>query len=213
MPIMNTEACRSPDQHAHLLVDRQVERSTDASHPLAQPLFGGREQRREGFLPILRVQHPEASRCVAVAFEMQRVGLGTDPPDRFAPAPGDPCLPSGVLEIGIALRGQMKAPLEEERRDPGRVGCEDPAGHANEPIQCGPTLDREDAKRRGVACGGKEGHRMRCRGQRLDHRRAAGPRKRRPLIQAVPVSYQPGLRAAPSRIAALHGAARRLVTT
>ena len=135
------------DQQPHLLVDRQVERSAHAPHALiAEPAFGGPEQRREGLCAVLGVQHPEEAGCVGVALEMQRVDLRADPPDRSAAAPGDPRLPPGVLEVRIAAGRQMEAALDDERLDPGRVGCEDPAGHLDEAIQAGPAFDGNDAQ-------------------------------------------------------------------
>ena len=85
------------------------------------------KQRGEGLRAVLGVQHPEESGGVGVALEVQRVDLRADPPDRLAAAPGDPRLPSGVLEVRIAPGDKMQAPLEDERLDPGRVGFENPA--------------------------------------------------------------------------------------
>ena len=121
---MNTGGVSKPSTRTPIssLIDRLNGPRTRRMPLLAQPLLGGREQRREGFLPVLRVEHPEEARRVVVAFEMQRVDLRADPPDRLLPAPGDPCLPSGVLEVGVAPGRQMEAPFDERAAGsmPGR---------------------------------------------------------------------------------------------
>ena len=197
------------DQEPHLLVDRQVERSAHAPHALlAQPAFGGPEQRREGFRAVLGVQHPEETGGVGVALEMQRVDLRADPPDRLAAAPGDPRLPSGVLEVRIAPGRQMEAALEDERLDPGRVGFENPAGHRDEAIQRGAAVDGDDAKRcrRGVGGhgshrtghGGRSAARIGLLGARMPGAIVA-PAGRAPAAVAVAaLSYRPARAAVPA---------------
>ena len=106
-------------QDPHFLVDRQVERTAYPPHTLlAQPSFGGPEQRRESFLAVFGVQHAEKPGGIAIALEMQVVDLGTDPSDRLARAPGRPCLPSGVLEVWVATGRQVQAALKGQRLDP-----------------------------------------------------------------------------------------------
>ena len=91
------------DQEPRFLVDRQAERAADAPHPLlAQPLLRGSEERGERVRAIFRIEHPEEAGGIGIALEVQRVDLRADPPDGLAPAPGDPRLPSRVLEVGIA---------------------------------------------------------------------------------------------------------------
>jgi hypothetical protein len=95
------------DQHAALVVGREVHR---ADHPvapaLAQPALGGAEQRRGGLGVVLALEPAEQAPVVALELVEVAIDVGADPPDGAPVAPGEEVLGLGVLEERVLARGR-----------------------------------------------------------------------------------------------------------
>ena len=139
------------DQEPRFLVDRQAERAADAPHSLlAKPLLRGRRRARAKVsCAILRIEHPEESRGVGVALEVQRVDLRADPADglaararRSTPANGRAGSTDYASATGAGAARAMSGAIQ--------AGSDSKIlqRHADEPVERRVAVDGGDAERR-----------------------------------------------------------------
>ena len=134
------------DQQAALVVGREVHR---ADHPLAASLAqpAGRcvEQRVRGLGVVLALEEAEHAVLAALEVVPALVGLGRDPPDDLAVAPGHEVLGLGVVEERVLGAVEEAPAFADERRHPDGPLVEaerqlDELGHLAPPLH-GPDLD------------------------------------------------------------------------
>ena len=132
------------DLQARLVPDRQADRPERAGHALlAEPVLGGRDQRRRGFA-VERLEHAPLAGARAHMLLDQLVDLGADPADDLAAALGQPELRAGMLEPRVLAGRDQAVDLVLERRDPGRVVLVDLPGEVDEGLAVLLGLDRAD---------------------------------------------------------------------
>ena len=102
---------------------------------LAQPVFGGGDQRRRG-LAVERLEHAPMAEALFPMLLDQIVDLRADPADDLAAAFGQPQLRAGMLEPRVFARGEQAHDLGLERRHPGGVVAVD-APRRNRRRPCG----------------------------------------------------------------------------
>ena len=100
-------ALEALDEHAALVVHREVHRADHAVAPArAQPALGGGQQRRGGLRVVLALEEAEQAPGVVLELVEDAVDLRGDAPDRAAVAPGEEVLGLAVLEERVLLRSR-----------------------------------------------------------------------------------------------------------
>ena len=123
------------DQQTRLFIDRQVERTKDASFATSrEPALSGGEQGCKHLAIIFGGNHPEVP---LLGIGHQRVDLRTDAPDVATVSTRQPELRRGVLEIRVLGWRQRFAAFQHERRDVARVGLVKPPRQLDESVQFG----------------------------------------------------------------------------